>query len=157
MTDVDDLVGKNIDDLRQVLNAFGRREISPLEMSMPVKMIAGFCHTQEPVNGFDALVSLGLFVVDAKRRGVGDQDIQRAAKVETVQKQAGHQAKGPGIGLHLRILIGSVRAVADGTAKTADQKFLKAHHLEVQVCSAFDTGKVAIGVIGWVMIARHVK
>jgi len=37
MTDVDNLIGKNVDDFRQVMNAFRRRQVAPLEMGMTVR------------------------------------------------------------------------------------------------------------------------
>ena len=52
MADVDNFIGKNVDDFRQVMNAFRRRQIAALEVGMTVKVITGLCHLQEPVDGF---------------------------------------------------------------------------------------------------------
>lgn len=128
MTDFKDLVRKYIDDLRQSLRGFIWRKITTLEMRVPMKMVTRLRHAQEPVNGFQSLVCLGIVIVDPIGRGVCDEDIEGTTISASVQQQLGQHAERSEIRVRLGVLIGSIRAVADGAAKAADQKRLEAGH-----------------------------
>ena len=93
MADFDDLIGKDIDDLRQTVSCFGGGKIAALEMGMPVEMVTRLCHAQEPINGFQPLMRLGIVIVNAKRRRVRDEDIEETTISAAVQQQAGQHAE----------------------------------------------------------------
>jgi hypothetical protein len=67
MADFDDLIRKNIDDLRQAVRCFRGGQIAALEMGMSVEMITRLRHMDQPVYGFQSLVCLGIIIVDPKR------------------------------------------------------------------------------------------
>ena len=60
---------------------------------MPVKVVTRLRHTEEPVNGFQSLVGLGIIIVDSKGRRVRDENIQGATVVDPVQQQAWKHAE----------------------------------------------------------------
>ena len=45
-------------------------------MGMPVEVITRLGHTEQPVNGFQTLVRVGIVVVNPKRWRVRDQNIE---------------------------------------------------------------------------------
>ena len=87
MCDLDHFVGKNVHDLCLTVGGFRRRKVAALEMGMPVKMIAWFGNADEPVDGFEALMCLGLFVMNTKWRRVCDEYVEGASIVRFVQEQ----------------------------------------------------------------------
>ena len=140
MADFDNLIWKDVDDLGQTMGSFRGGQILALEMCVTVKMIARFCHTQQPVDGLQSLVRLAVLVMDAERRGMGNEDIERTPVVDAVQQKTGQQAEGPQVRFTLGMLVRSIRAVADRAAQAADQKFLESDHSHVHVRAAFGVG-----------------
>jgi len=126
-------------------------------MGMPMKVVARLCDADQPVDGFQALVRLGIIVVDPKRRGVRDENIEGTPKVHPVQQQAGQHTERPRICVYLGMLVGPVRAIADGPTKAADQKFLEPDQFQVQVGTTLHVRQGVFGVIVWVVVARYVK
>ncbi len=66
MADFDNLIRKNVDDLGQIVDAFGRRKVAALEVSMAVKMVARLCNLEQPVDGLQSLVSMSILIMDTK-------------------------------------------------------------------------------------------
>jgi len=157
MDDFDDLVREDVDNLRQLMRRLRWGQIAALEMGMPVEVVARFRHTDEPVNGFQSLVRLGLIVVDPERRRMRDQNIEGTTIVDPVQQQTGEHAERSQISIRLGMLVCAVRAVADRPAKTADQKFPEPDQFQVQVGTAFHVRQGIFGVVVWVMVARYIK
>ena len=124
---------------------------------MSVEVIARLRHTQEPVNGFQSLVGWCIFIMDPKWRGVRNENIERATVLHLVQHQPGSHAKSSPVGFRLGMLVRPVRAVANRPAEAADQKFLESDHFQIQVGTAFHARQGIFGVVGGVMIARHIK
>ena len=93
MIDFDDLIGVDVDDLRQAVCRFGRGQITALEMSMPVKMVTRLCDAQEPVKRFQPLVGLLIIVVDSEWRRVCAENIEGAAIAHAVQHQLGNHTE----------------------------------------------------------------
>ena len=100
---------------------------------MSVEVIARLCHADQPVDGFQPLMGVRIVIMDPKRRGMCNQNIEGAAIVDSVQQEMRQQAKGSGIGFRLCILIGPVRTIVDRSAEAGDQEFFNAHQLQVQV------------------------
>lgn len=84
MSDINDFIGKDIHDLCLTTDGFRRGKVAALKVGVSVKMIARFCNADEPVDGFESLVRLGVFVMNSKWRRVCDEDIERAAVVDFV-------------------------------------------------------------------------
>lgn len=72
-----------------------------MEVGMAVKVITGACHAQKPVDGLQSLVRLAILVMNAERRGVCDQDVERTSVAEPVQQQPRQHPKCPQIGFRL--------------------------------------------------------
>ena len=68
MCDFEHFIGKDIYDLCLSAGGFRRGKVAALEVGMSVKMIARFGNADEPVNGFESLMCLGLFVMNTKWR-----------------------------------------------------------------------------------------
>ena len=96
-------------------------------------------------------------VMDSLWGRVTDENIQRAAKLHTVQEKTWQEPEGPQVGFTLCVLICSIGSITNGTAKATDQKSFMADYFEVQVeaalCPRFRTAQVLLGVV----IPRHVK
>lgn len=122
-----------------------------------MKVIARLGKAEEPVDCFQSLVGLSVFIMNMKRRRVSDQNIEGTSISRLIQQQAWNHPKSPQIGLALRILICRVGTILDRSAEAADQKTLKAYHVQVQVGTAFHMGKGIVGVVGWVMVAGYIK
>src|SRR5215204_155445 len=112
---------------------FRRRKVAALKVCMPVEVIARLCNLKQPIDGFQPLMSLTLFIMDAKRRRMSNKNIQRASKVHPVQGQPRKQAEGSKERFVLCILVRSVRAVMDGPPKATDQKPFIAYQFQIQV------------------------
>ncbi len=78
MCDLDYCVGKDVHDLGLTAGSFRGGKVAALKVGMPVKMITWFGNTDEPVDGFESLVRLGVFIVNSKRRGVRNEYIEGA-------------------------------------------------------------------------------
>ena len=122
-----------------------------------MKVIARLCNAEEPVDGFQSLVCLGIVIVDPKGRRVGDENIERASRVEAVPPQPERHTKRSEVRFCLGVLVGPSGVVTDGSAKAADQKFLIPDQLQIQVGAAFRVGEGVFRVVVWVVIAWHVK
>jgi hypothetical protein len=68
MVDVNDFVGKDVNDLGQPMDSFRRRKVPTLKMSVTVKVVTRFGNVDKPVDGFQSLVSVGILIMDTKRR-----------------------------------------------------------------------------------------
>ena len=90
-------------------------------------------------------------------RGVADENIQCAAIFDAVEQQVRQHLECPHVGFCLGVLIYTIRAVADASAKAADQKIFVAVNCQVQIGAAFGSGTFVFEVVFWVMIAWHVK
>ena len=66
MCDFEHFVGKDVYDLCLTIDGFRWGKIVALKMGVTMKMIAWFCNADEPVDGFESLVRLGLFVMNTK-------------------------------------------------------------------------------------------
>ena len=55
------------------------------------------------------------------------------------------------------MLVRPIRAVADRTTETADQKFFEADQLQVHVGTPFHTCQVVFGIVIGVMVSGHIK
>ena len=64
-------------------------------MGMPVEVVTRLRDTDQPVNGFQTLVRLCIVIVDPKRGGVRDQNIEGATVVHPVQQQSGKHTERP--------------------------------------------------------------
>ncbi len=124
---------------------------------MAMKVITRLCDTDQPINGFQALVGMRILVVDPKGRRMCDENIERASIIHFVQQQTRQQAQRPQIGFTLGILICAVRAIADAPAEAADQEFFIAFYFQIQVSAAFHTCQRIIGIVDRVVVAGHVK
>ena len=124
---------------------------------MPVEMVARLRHTDEPVNGSQSLVRLGIVIVNAKGRRVRNENVQGAPIVDPVQPQPRKHAERPEIRFGLRMLVCPVRTVEHRAAETPDQKFPKPDQFQVQVGAAFDTGEMIVRVVVRVMVAGHIE
>jgi hypothetical protein len=76
MCDFNDFVGKDINDFCLPANSFKWRKIATLKVSMPMKVVAGFCYADEPIDGFESLMRLGILIMNSKGRRMGDEDIE---------------------------------------------------------------------------------
>lgn len=97
-----------------------------------------------------------ILIVDPKRWGVCDQNIQGTPVIHPIQQQARQHTECTEIGFVLSVLICPIWAVANASAKTGDQKFFVARQLEIQVGAAFDPRKMIFRIVSWVMVAGHV-
>ena len=68
MRDLNNLVGEDVHDLRLTAHSLGRGKITALKVGVSVKVIARPGNAQQPVDGFETLVCLGLFVVNSEGR-----------------------------------------------------------------------------------------
>jgi len=48
----DNLIGIDVDDLRQVVNCFGGGKVAAVKMGMTVKIVARLGNLNQPINGF---------------------------------------------------------------------------------------------------------
>ena len=87
MCDLDHFVGKNVHDLCLTTGGFRGREVAALKVGMPVKMITRLGNPDEPVDGFESLVCLGVFIMNSKRWRVRDEYVERTTIVHFVQEQ----------------------------------------------------------------------
>lgn len=81
MCDLDHFVGEDVDDLCLTTDRFRWGKVAALKVGMPMKMITWFGNADEPVDGFQSLVRLGVFIVNSKRRGVRYEYIEGAPVV----------------------------------------------------------------------------
>ena len=95
--------------------------------------------------------------MDAEGRRVADENIQRPAILDAVQQQAGDESIGAQESFALCILICSGGFVADGAAKTADQKPVVANQLEVQVEAPLGMRLRLVWMFIRVVITRHIE
>lgn len=156
MVYIDDLIGKYIYDAGNPMLRIGRRKIVPLEVRVPVKVIARLGHAQKPVDGFQSPMGLTVIIMDAEGRRMRNKDVQCAPVVHSVQDKAREQLKSPQVGFSLGILVRPIRAVLDAPAKAADQKLFIARQFQVQVGAAFHMRQVILGVVGRVVVSRHI-
>lgn len=113
LRDVDDLVGIDIDDSRAIDGGLAIGDVLPVKVRMSVKQITRLDGADEPVQGFQPIMSQISIIMDTKWRGMGDENIQGAPITDEVSKQAGHHLKGTLARLHLCVLVGAIGAVAD--------------------------------------------
>ena len=64
-------------------------------MRVPVEVVTRLRHADQPVNGFQPLVRLGIVIVDPERRRVRNQNIEGSTIVHAVQQQAGKHPERP--------------------------------------------------------------
>ena len=133
VTYINDLIGKDVYDAGGAVIGFRVREVAPMEMGVSVKVITRLRYMQKPVDGFQPAMCLTILIVYAKRGRMCDQDIQRPPVVHAVQHQARQYTECSQVRLTLIVLICSIRAVADGATKAADQKLFETYQLQVQV------------------------
>jgi hypothetical protein len=126
-------------------------------MGMPMEMVARLRDTDEPIDGFQSLMGLGIIIVDSKWGRMSDKNIEGATVLDMVQQEAWKHAERSQIRIRLGMLVCSIRAVANGPAKPADQIFFNTDQPQIQVGTAFHARKMIFGIISWVMIARHIK
>ena len=89
-------------------------------------------------------------------RGVADENIQCAAIFDAVEQQVRQHLECPHVGFCLGVLIYTIRAVADASAKAADQKIFVAVNCQVQIGAAFGTGALILDVVFGVVVAWYV-
>src|SRR3990172_3714535 len=114
MGDINYFIRKDIHDLRKATDGFRWGKVPALKMSVPVKVIPRFGNADQPVDGFESLVSLGLFVMDTKRGRMGDENIEDASVLHAVQIKLGEHAKSPQVCFRLCVLVCPVGPVSDG-------------------------------------------
>ena len=68
---------------------------------MPMEMKTRLCHTEEPVNGFQSLVCLGIIIVDPEWGRVRDENIKGTTIVHPVQQQAWKHAERSKVSVRL--------------------------------------------------------
>ena len=83
----------NIHDLCNADHGFRIGKIAFVEMGMPVKMVAGFGNADQPVQCLQPLWAGSDIIVDAKWWRMADENIQCAAILHAVKKQAGSMVK----------------------------------------------------------------
>ena len=86
--DFDDFIRIDIHDLRLTTDGFRGRKITALKMSVSVKVVTRLGNAYQPIDGFESLMGLGLFIVNSKRRRVCNEYIERASVVDLVQHEA---------------------------------------------------------------------
>ncbi len=133
MADINDLVGKHIHNLRFAFRRFRGRQVLAVEVSMSMEVIARLRHAKKPVDRFQSPVRLAIFIVNAKGRRMGNQNIQGASIAVPVQQQARNHAQGSKVRFRLRMLVRSIRSVLNGTAEAADQEILEPGDFQIQV------------------------
>ena len=84
MTHFDYFIGEDVDDLCETLSGLRWREVASLEVCVSVKMIARLCGAQEPVDGFQSLMRLCLFIMDPKWRRVCNKNIKGTPVIDPV-------------------------------------------------------------------------
>ena len=131
--DLDHLVWKYIDDPGGIDRRIELRYIVPVKMSMTVKMVARLGKAEEPAQCLQTVVCRVGIIMDAKGRGMADKDIQSAAVANAVEDQSWNHVDSAQVSFGLGVLVGPVGAVADGSAKAADQVFFVAHSSQVQI------------------------
>ena len=67
MRNFNDFVGKDVHDLCLSADGFRWRKIAALKVGVTMKMVTWFCQADKPVDGFESLVCLRVFVVYPKR------------------------------------------------------------------------------------------
>ena len=157
MAYVNYLVWKYVDNCRHAEGGFGFGKVISVEVCMAVKMVAWFGDPQEQVDGAQSRVCLGVFIVNSMRRGMADEDVQCPPVMDAIEQEAGEQAHYTEPGFALCVLVDSVRPVADGASKAADQKFFVPRQFEVQVGGAFGSSQLVARIIFRVMVAWHVE
>lgn len=113
LRDVDNLVGIDIDDGRTIDGRLAIGDVLPVKVCMSVKQITRFDGADEPVQGFQPIMSQVSIIMDTKWGGMGDENVQGAPVADKVAEQAGHHLKGTLTRLHLCVLVGAIRAVAN--------------------------------------------
>ena len=88
MCDLDHFVGKDFNDLCLPTGGLRGRKVAALKVGMPVKMITWLGNPDEPVDGFEPLMRLRVFIMNSKRRRVRDEYVERTTIVHFVQEQA---------------------------------------------------------------------
>lgn len=157
MVDFQHLVRVDVDDLGSSKNRFRRAQVPPVKMHMPVKVVTRFGNFDEPVDGFEPGMCLGVIIMYTERRRMCDEDIERAPILGLVEKQLRQHFVCAGKGGPLGVLIGSVGAVEDASAQAADQEVFEADQFLVQVRTAFSVRFWVIFAVGRVMVSRHIK
>jgi len=84
MGDFNNFVGKDVDDLRLTADGFRRGDVAALEVRVPVKMITGLGNANEPVDGFESLMCLGFFIVNAEGWRMCDENVECASIIDFV-------------------------------------------------------------------------
>ena len=69
------MVGKNINDLCGTKIGDRGHQVAFLKMNMSMQVVPGLCPFDQPVDGAQAAVGSGIFIMDAERRRVGDKDV----------------------------------------------------------------------------------
>ena len=113
LRDVDDFIGINIDDGRTIDGRLAIGDVLPVKVCMSVKQITRFDGADEPVQGFQSIMSQISIIMDTKWGGMGDENVQGASVADKVAEQAGHHLKGTLARLHLCVLVGAIGSVAD--------------------------------------------
>src|SRR5258708_8790802 len=103
---------------------------------MSVKQITGMGPAYDPVDRFQAAVSLALVVMDAEGRRVGDENIQRPPITDPIPEKADQELCGAAISLHLGVLVDTIGPIADGAPKACEQKAVAARASQIQVGAA---------------------
>ena len=84
MCDLKDFVGKDINDLCRSADGFKGRKVAALKVSVPMEVVAGSGHAEEPVDSFEALMRTAALIMNSKRWGMGDQDVEGPSVVHFV-------------------------------------------------------------------------
>lgn len=127
------LIGVDVNDLCAFEHRFGWIEIAPVKVGMAMEMVTRPGNTQQPVNGFETLMRLRIFVMNAKGRRMSDEDIKGASVTEAVEQEARQHFERPKVSLRLSVLIRSVGSVLNASAQAADQEGFVAYQFLVHV------------------------
>jgi len=106
--------------------------IRAVDMNVPVEMVARLEGFNEPAKGFDPLVWQILFIVDAPRRCMADENVQITPAEQFIPEQSGDYAQDMQPHLALGILERSI-AVAQAALHARQDQALVINHPAVQV------------------------
>lgn len=127
-----------------------------VDVVVSVKMIFRLEGFDQPVESLDALMGPVRFVVDAERRGVGDEHIQRTAVDEAIKDQTWHKLENMSPHLGRGILeIPTIVAIATLDPRKDDLIFDKNFAVQIDPAARSVTITICIIFDEHIMIAAH--
>lgn len=127
-----------------------------VKVSVAVQVVTRLSQADEGIQGVQTAVGGAIVIVDAKGRGVADENVNGAAIAQTTPQKGGQQAQGTEVGFCLGVLIDASGVVADASAQAGNSRALDGYQPQVHVGAAFGARHRVTFIVLRIMVAGDV-